>query len=37
MNYNGSYKNDMFHGKGKFIDATGKVIEGTFKEGKLIK
>ena len=35
--YEGGYKNDMFHGKGKFIDPMGKVIEGTFKNGKFLK
>ena len=35
--YEGGFKNDVFHGQGKFIDTMGKVIEGTFKEGKLIK
>jgi hypothetical protein len=31
------YKNDMFNGKGKFTDLMGKIIEGTFKNGKFLK
>ena len=31
------YKNDEFHGKGKFTDKMGKTIEGNFRNGKLIK
>jgi len=31
------YKNDMFHGRGKFTDPMRKIIEGTSKNEKFLK
>lgn len=33
--YEGQVKNGRFHGKGKYTDPKGNVIEGTFKNGRL--
>ena len=35
--YEGSFKKNKIHGKGKFTDSSGNIYEGKFKYGKFIK
>jgi len=35
--YAGEWKNNKMHGQGSYTSPDGKIIEGTFKNGKFLK